>query len=50
MWQKTDKLKFQQKLRATDKWMDSAEVDFCLGCRAEFTIIVRKVGTVVPAF
>lgn len=43
LWQKTDKLSFQQKLLSTDKWLDDSKVTHCLGCNAEFTFTLRKV-------
>ena len=43
LWKKTDKLEFEQKVKAAGKWMEDKESTQCLGCHTEFSFIVRKV-------
>ncbi|XP_041347285.1 FYVE and coiled-coil domain-containing protein 1-like isoform X2 [Gigantopelta aegis] len=42
LWQKTDQLTYDQKVKANEKWMDSGTVTHCLACNAEFSIWLRK--------
>lgn len=42
LWQKTDDLAYEQKLRASYQWMNSADIANCLICRAQFSMTVRK--------
>uniref|UniRef100_A0A3B4ASN6 FYVE and coiled-coil domain-containing protein 1 n=1 Tax=Periophthalmus magnuspinnatus TaxID=409849 RepID=A0A3B4ASN6_9GOBI len=43
LWQKTDALEFEQKLRSEERWwlMDK-EATHCLGCQGQFTWWLRK--------
>lgn len=42
LWQQTDRLTYEQKMQSTAKWMDEKSVTHCLGCKTEFTFMVRK--------
>ncbi|XP_028300186.1 FYVE and coiled-coil domain-containing protein 1 isoform X2 [Gouania willdenowi] len=43
LWQKSDALEFEQKLRAEERWwlMDK-EATHCLGCQSQFTWLLRR--------
>ena len=43
LWQKADNMEHEIKLKADDRWMDDSEVSHCLGCKAEFSFLLRKV-------
>lgn len=47
LWQQTDRLTYEQKMQSTAKWMDEKSVTHCLGCKTEFTFMVRKVHVVI---
>ena len=42
LWKKTDKLSYQQKLQAKDKWLDEKNVSQCMGCKNDFSFTLRK--------
>ncbi|XP_023225563.1 FYVE and coiled-coil domain-containing protein 1-like [Centruroides sculpturatus] len=42
LWKHSDKLAHQQKIQVTDRWMEDAETNTCLGCKVTFSLIVRK--------
>ncbi|XP_061197499.1 FYVE and coiled-coil domain-containing protein 1-like isoform X2 [Saccostrea echinata] len=42
LWQQTDRLTYEQKMQSSAKWMDEKTVTKCLGCKQEFTFMVRK--------
>ncbi|MFT7809344.1 FYVE and coiled-coil domain-containing protein 1-like [Arapaima gigas] len=43
LWQKSDALEFQQKLRAEEQWwLVDKEATHCLGCRSAFTWWLRR--------
>ncbi|KAJ8389006.1 hypothetical protein AAFF_G00124030 [Aldrovandia affinis] len=43
LWQKSDALEFEQKLRAEEQWwLVDKEASHCLGCRSQFTWLLRK--------
>ncbi|XP_029003671.1 FYVE and coiled-coil domain-containing protein 1 [Betta splendens] len=43
LWQKTDALEFEQKLRAEERWwLVDKEATHCLGCRGQFTWWLRR--------
>uniref|UniRef100_A0A8C9QU61 FYVE and coiled-coil domain-containing protein 1 n=1 Tax=Scleropages formosus TaxID=113540 RepID=A0A8C9QU61_SCLFO len=43
LWQKSDALEFQQKLRAEEQWwLVDKEASHCLGCRSAFTWWLRR--------
>ncbi|XP_054450517.1 FYVE and coiled-coil domain-containing protein 1 isoform X2 [Pteronotus mesoamericanus] len=42
LWQKSDALEFQQKLRAEEKLLGDAEASHCLDCKREFSWMVRR--------
>lgn len=46
LWQKADDMEHEIKLKADDRWMDDSEVSHCLGCKAEFSFLLRKVCVV----
>ena len=46
LWQKADDMEHEIKVKADDRWMDDSEVSHCLGCKAEFSFLVRKVCVV----
>ena len=46
LWQKADDMEHEIKVKADDRWMDDSEVSHCLGCKAEFSFLLRKVGVV----
>ena len=43
LWQKADDMEHEIKLKADDRWMDDSEVSHCLGCKTEFSFLLRKV-------
>ena len=43
LWKKADDMEFEIKVKADDRWMDDSEVSHCLGCKAEFSFLLRKV-------
>ena len=43
LWQKIYFLDHERQLRLSDKWMDDSEVDKCLNCSAQFSLVLRKV-------
>lgn len=43
LWQKTDALEFEQKLRSEERWwLVDKEATHCLGCQGQFTWWLRK--------
>ncbi|KAK3106246.1 hypothetical protein FSP39_015970 [Pinctada imbricata] len=42
LWQKTDELAYQQKVQASEKWLDDKNVLNCMGCKTPFSFTVRK--------
>ncbi|XP_064594358.1 FYVE and coiled-coil domain-containing protein 1-like isoform X2 [Liolophura sinensis] len=42
LWQKTDSLVYEQRVHATEKWIEDSEVHNCMGCRIEFSFTTRK--------
>nr|XP_015210333.1 PREDICTED: FYVE and coiled-coil domain-containing protein 1 isoform X2 [Lepisosteus oculatus] len=42
LWQKSDALEFEQKLRAEERWLVDKEVNHCLGCQSPFTWWLRR--------
>ncbi|KAF6034584.1 FYCO1 [Bugula neritina] len=42
LWQATDALIFRQKKLSEVKWLDSSKIDNCMGCRAAFSLLLRK--------
>ncbi|CAH1772786.1 unnamed protein product [Owenia fusiformis] len=42
LWQKTDKLEYMQKVKASDKWMDDKEVPSCMNCNSDFSLMLRR--------
>ncbi|KAF7659670.1 hypothetical protein LDENG_00294540 [Lucifuga dentata] len=43
LWQKSDALEFEQKLRAEERWwLDDKDVTHCPDCRSQFTWWLRK--------
>ncbi|XP_048781282.2 FYVE and coiled-coil domain-containing protein 1-like isoform X2 [Ostrea edulis] len=42
LWQQTDRLTYEQKMQSSAKWIDEKTVTNCMGCKAEFTFMVRK--------
>ena len=43
LWKKADDMEHEIKVKADDRWMDDSEVSNCLGCKAEFSFLLRKV-------
>ena len=43
MWQKTDELAYQQKVQASEKWVDDKTVLNCMMCNVTFSFTIRKV-------
>ena len=50
MWQKADDMEHEIKVKADDRWMDDSEVSHCLGCKTEFSFLLRKVCVVNSHF
>ncbi|XP_052383349.1 FYVE and coiled-coil domain-containing protein 1-like isoform X2 [Oncorhynchus keta] len=42
LWQKSDALEFEQKLRAEERWLQDKEATHCLGCQGHFTWWLRR--------
>lgn len=42
LWQKADDMEHEIKVKADDRWMDDSEVSHCLGCKTEFSFLLRK--------
>lgn len=42
LWKRSERLSFIQKIQASDRWLKDDEVTSCLGCKAEFTMLLRK--------
>lgn len=43
LWQKSDALEFEQKLRAEERWwLVDKEATHCLGCQGQFTWWLRR--------
>uniref|UniRef100_A0A3P8XCK0 FYVE and coiled-coil domain-containing protein 1 n=1 Tax=Esox lucius TaxID=8010 RepID=A0A3P8XCK0_ESOLU len=42
LWQKSDALEFEQKLRAEERWLQDRETTHCLGCQGQFTWWLRR--------
>ncbi|KAL6107822.1 fyco1 [Pungitius sinensis] len=42
LWQKSDALEFEQKLRAEERWLVDKETTQCLGCQGQFTWWLRR--------
>ncbi|XP_054646559.1 FYVE and coiled-coil domain-containing protein 1 isoform X2 [Dunckerocampus dactyliophorus] len=42
LWQKSDALEFEQKLRAEERWWLDKEATHCLGCQGQFTWWLRR--------
>ncbi|XP_059801249.1 FYVE and coiled-coil domain-containing protein 1 isoform X2 [Hypanus sabinus] len=42
LWQKSDALEFEQKLRTEARWLGDKEVNYCLDCQSQFTWWLRR--------
>ncbi|XP_043920802.1 FYVE and coiled-coil domain-containing protein 1 [Protopterus annectens] len=42
LWQKSDALEFEQKMRAEERWLGDREVNRCLDCKSTFTWFLRR--------
>ncbi|XP_078054941.1 FYVE and coiled-coil domain-containing protein 1 isoform X2 [Mustelus asterias] len=42
LWQKSDALEFEQKLRSEARWLGDREVNYCLDCQSQFTWWLRR--------
>ncbi|XP_053570464.1 FYVE and coiled-coil domain-containing protein 1 [Bombina bombina] len=42
LWQKSDALEFEQKIRASERWIRDTEVNQCLDCRKQFNWMLRR--------
>ncbi|XP_078275397.1 FYVE and coiled-coil domain-containing protein 1 isoform X2 [Rhinoraja longicauda] len=42
LWQKSDALEFEQKLRTEARWLGDREVNYCLDCHSQFTWLLRR--------
>ncbi|XP_066578670.1 FYVE and coiled-coil domain-containing protein 1 [Amia ocellicauda] len=42
LWQKSDALEFEQKLRAEERWLVDREVNHCPDCQSQFTWWLRR--------
>ncbi|KAM7012460.1 FYVE and coiled-coil domain-containing protein 1 isoform 1-T2 [Tautogolabrus adspersus] len=42
LWQKSDALEFEQKLRAEERWWSDKETTHCLSCQGQFTWWLRR--------
>ncbi|ELU16347.1 hypothetical protein CAPTEDRAFT_170331, partial [Capitella teleta] len=42
LWQKTDRLEFEQRIQASKVWMENDSVTHCMDCSLEFSLIRRK--------
>ncbi|KAK6490655.1 FYVE and coiled-coil domain-containing protein 1-like [Huso huso] len=42
LWQKSDALEFEQKLRTEERWLVDREAIHCLGCQSQFTWLLRR--------
>ncbi|XP_069766324.1 FYVE and coiled-coil domain-containing protein 1 isoform X2 [Narcine bancroftii] len=42
LWQKSDALEFEQKLRNEARWLGDREVIYCLDCQSQFTWWLRR--------
>ncbi|KAM4628769.1 FYVE and coiled-coil domain-containing protein 1 [Polymixia lowei] len=42
LWQKSDALEFEQKVRAEERWLVDKEANHCLGCQGQFTFWLRR--------
>uniref|UniRef100_A0A4W3ISH6 FYVE and coiled-coil domain-containing protein 1 n=1 Tax=Callorhinchus milii TaxID=7868 RepID=A0A4W3ISH6_CALMI len=42
LWQKSDALEFEQKLRTEARWLGDREVNHCLDCQSQFTWWLRR--------
>uniref|UniRef100_A0A8C5PZB7 FYVE and coiled-coil domain-containing protein 1 n=1 Tax=Leptobrachium leishanense TaxID=445787 RepID=A0A8C5PZB7_9ANUR len=42
LWQKSDALEYEQKIRASERWMVDVEVNQCLDCKKTFNWMVRR--------
>ncbi|XP_071497537.1 uncharacterized protein [Diadema antillarum] len=41
-WQRTEKLEYHRKMKASERWMDDKQVTLCMLCECEFSLTVRK--------
>uniref|UniRef100_UPI00398EA1E4 FYVE and coiled-coil domain-containing protein 1 n=1 Tax=Pristiophorus japonicus TaxID=55135 RepID=UPI00398EA1E4 len=42
LWQKSDALEFEQKLRSEARWLGDREVNYCPDCQSQFTWWLRR--------
>ncbi|GBM32049.1 FYVE and coiled-coil domain-containing protein 1 [Araneus ventricosus] len=42
LWKTNDRLRYLHKIQIDDRWMDDHEVSECLGCRSQFSFLLRK--------
>eukprot|EP00057_Strongylocentrotus_purpuratus_P002221 XP_003724076.1 PREDICTED: FYVE and coiled-coil domain-containing protein 1 isoform X2 [Strongylocentrotus purpuratus] len=42
LWQRTEKLEYNRKMKASERWMDDRQVTQCMSCLCEFGLTVRK--------
>ncbi|XP_033849111.3 FYVE and coiled-coil domain-containing protein 1-like [Acipenser ruthenus] len=42
LWQKSDALEFEQKVRAEERWLVDRETNHCLDCKSQFTWWLRR--------
>ena len=45
LWQQTDALAYEHKRKSEGKWLDNSSVTKCMGCSADFSLFLRKVGS-----
>ncbi|KAF8784324.1 uncharacterized protein LOC129959536 isoform X2 [Argiope bruennichi] len=42
LWKTNDRLRYLHKIQINDRWIDDREVSKCLGCRSQFSFLLRK--------
>ncbi|GIY43633.1 hypothetical protein CDAR_271111 [Caerostris darwini] len=42
LWKANDRLRYFHKMQIDDRWIDDHEVSECLGCRSQFSFLLRK--------
>ena len=50
LWQQTDALAYEHKRKSEGRWLDNSTVTKCMGCAADFSLFLRKVGSSYDTF
>ena len=44
LWQKADKLEYENMLKTNAMWIDDSAISNCMSCKSGFSLMLRKVN------